>query len=1746
MLIERMTQRHGECLCSHCEGTEPAKGNLHKEAQAVIRAQREESSAKLERYRAEEEEQQEEERRQADQREQKDATEARAGATTAREKAKEARCSQREAKQAEKQDEQERKKATAAADAKEVQARRATAVAAKEQDANEKQRLKQLAEERKAELRRLREVQKEKERAQKESEKIAQQEAKRAAKAEEEAAREQARAKKQEARAEQSARAQEERAAKAAEREGARLASRAIKTACGEDEKQRRAAQILPEQAAKHKAAEEERARLAERRRQQGSAPMHAGSGPDWSMVVPLALPLAPGIPFVVAQALPFAPAASPMHPLSTPLTSPPPIRDGQMHPPAAAEADAELLRARYATESNKFASLAADNYEAKMKRFCSSLSAVYGELPFARLDWGTSILGTLIGLVCAQTCKNSWSSIGYANLAASFPSASGEPDWDLIRRRRVEDIVPCIWHGPYFHRKAERIHAILERAYSDSGGRSTSLEHLKGWSSARIRAYLMDFNGLSGKSIACLLLYRMGRVDFAVDANVLRVMTRLGWLKSIGIHAQEAISVSDRRAALRQGATLPPMPHPAMREMATRPHHQRPRGAAAARVCCKLSVGSDGLVSFTTTVLGRRPKQVHMRVRLQLVVNASGQVGVDLAVASAPIPTSPGARRVPESPAKRQRLAAPVAQPIVKLQLALTEGGCVAASLQIAPPPIAPLPLAQLPTVAAHVGAYSMGLAHSGAARRRRCGVCDGCCSTNCGLCSNCLDMPWFGGEGRKKQTCIQRRCRSLGAMPMGGEVRLPTPPVLATTNGGGAAAGPAVFPTPPMALASFLPTAPCVPLASGWAAADVLGVGEAEVASFNDALMDMAVEHEAGVMAEEDVDGEAEGADRAEGEEAATGRADFIMSDELEALAEAAGEAFESSEGIDAMLDDDGLAEMAVDDATDRPMLGTASADGIFSRPTEQEALMSNAIRSSMASVPALGGGDGDWMMLDAGPSAGASAAVNEATTPTGVARPSAFADGGASTPLKRPAGVSVPLDSDAYRSAAADTPIRVAGSNSRRHCKKHNRYHICKWTRHQARLEAGGAAVAGDEAVGIDGAATIGGALEAEDIEELPKALKRYSRRVQERMQSILPTETAAGSELATLMYRAHVFMITHGAVMCGETPQCGDCPMRSECEYGSLLYSEGRRKVHFAGSVVSTPPTQAPPVSEAMEEVCSTSEGSPPSPISPAQTALPHSPPSPLSPLSPPSPPSPSSRSSPHLVHSPPSPPSPPSPAEAEPPTPRVQPSFEMATAAACGFESASVTQAHSSPLTSVDSLMSQMLNDDMREAPSPTAVESTGHVGASNDVAAADAQSMEVESVLSVSEPPAAASMAAGPGEASSLGMSGAAPPPGAVQPGGESIGLLTCPDTSGIVTSVADVPALTTGSLHAVDTAVAEDGPSSPVSQMSYARVVRDTSLAPSHPGDETPRLLLIDGSVGGDYVKGRLLFSPWTAFKGVFPMHGTYFAQNEVFEDESAGEVRMPLSALGEERRVYLGKSIEGVLRRRTAEELARLFRESYVCIRRFRSADGRLLPLLLDPPRLLKNHATPSALALQLGLTAPVTPATEAGATSEMQTTATGALGLPVDAAGEMVGLPTGQHQGATAIDGAAPPDDTHDEAASDDDDQAEYRTQLARGLRLFKLYVAAGGALCMRHTIWRKLVPVLHPDKGGHTAVFQLLNDLKRRVDLNEQVQMPQVGDALEDAESDAVYERLRDEMVSAASVAGDAAVRQVESL
>uniref|UniRef100_A0A3P8WZJ4 DNA (cytosine-5)-methyltransferase n=1 Tax=Cynoglossus semilaevis TaxID=244447 RepID=A0A3P8WZJ4_CYNSE len=49
------------------------------------------------------------------------------------------------------------------------------------------------------------------------------------------------------------------------------------------------------------------------------------------------------------------------------------------------------------------------------------------------------------------------------------------------------------------------------------------------------------------------------------------------------------------------------------------------------------------------------------------------------------------------------------------------------------------------------------------GTVKRHRCGVCEVCQSPDCGKCTACKDMIKFGGSGKSKQACKQRRCPNL-----------------------------------------------------------------------------------------------------------------------------------------------------------------------------------------------------------------------------------------------------------------------------------------------------------------------------------------------------------------------------------------------------------------------------------------------------------------------------------------------------------------------------------------------------------------------------------------------------------------------------------------------------------------------------------------------------------------------------------------------------------------------------------------------------------------------------------------------------------------------------------------------------------------------------------------------------------------------------------------------------------------------
>lgn len=49
---------------------------------------------------------------------------------------------------------------------------------------------------------------------------------------------------------------------------------------------------------------------------------------------------------------------------------------------------------------------------------------------------------------------------------------------------------------------------------------------------------------------------------------------------------------------------------------------------------------------------------------------------------------------------------------------------------------------------------------------RKTRCGHCKACKRQDCGLCKFCLDKKKFGGQGRLKQCCLQKKCEKLSGV--------------------------------------------------------------------------------------------------------------------------------------------------------------------------------------------------------------------------------------------------------------------------------------------------------------------------------------------------------------------------------------------------------------------------------------------------------------------------------------------------------------------------------------------------------------------------------------------------------------------------------------------------------------------------------------------------------------------------------------------------------------------------------------------------------------------------------------------------------------------------------------------------------------------------------------------------------------------------------------------------------------------
>ncbi len=156
-----------------------------------------------------------------------------------------------------------------------------------------------------------------------------------------------------------------------------------------------------------------------------------------------------------------------------------------------------------------------------KLTRIAALLRQAYGPTrPPRRRD---NPLDALIHTLLSQNTSDVNSDRAYATLRHRFP------EWEDVHRAPLRQLIAAIRSGGLANIKAVRIKALLEEIWADQA--HFDLSFLRDLSDEEVKAYLARFKGVGSKTIACVLLFGMGRPAFPVDTHVFRVTRRLGLL---------------------------------------------------------------------------------------------------------------------------------------------------------------------------------------------------------------------------------------------------------------------------------------------------------------------------------------------------------------------------------------------------------------------------------------------------------------------------------------------------------------------------------------------------------------------------------------------------------------------------------------------------------------------------------------------------------------------------------------------------------------------------------------------------------------------------------------------------------------------------------------------------------------------------------------------------------------------------------------------------------------------------------------------------------------------------------------------------------------------------------------------------------------------------------------------------------------------------------------------------------------
>lgn len=129
--------------------------------------------------------------------------------------------------------------------------------------------------------------------------------------------------------------------------------------------------------------------------------------------------------------------------------------------------------------------------------------------------------ISELVLTILSQNTSDANSGRAFVRLRERFAS------WDDVANAPLGELIDAIAPGGLAPTKAPRIQAALRDVRERTGG--YDLQFLADLPLEEARAWLREIHGVGPKTVACVLMFALGRPAMPVDTHVFRVSARLG-----------------------------------------------------------------------------------------------------------------------------------------------------------------------------------------------------------------------------------------------------------------------------------------------------------------------------------------------------------------------------------------------------------------------------------------------------------------------------------------------------------------------------------------------------------------------------------------------------------------------------------------------------------------------------------------------------------------------------------------------------------------------------------------------------------------------------------------------------------------------------------------------------------------------------------------------------------------------------------------------------------------------------------------------------------------------------------------------------------------------------------------------------------------------------------------------------------------------------------------------------------------